>query len=142
MRRSLLLLLSSALASAACGAAPLRLQRVVLHPSGIAYFERSGRVGAEGLRLRVMPHEVDDVLTTLTLVDRGGTRSVPSVVVPRTVGEGPQEITVELGEARELTIAYAAPASAWRASYRVVLPDERRGEQVLLQALAGVDNTG
>ena len=142
MRRSLLLLLSSALASAACGAAPLRLQRVVLHPSGIAYFERSGRVGAEGLRLRVMPHEVDDVLTTLTLVDRGGTRSVPSVVVPRTVGEGPQEITVELGEARELTIAYAAPASAWRASYRVVLPDERRGEQVLLQAWAVVDNTG
>ena len=44
-----------------------------------------------------MPHEVDDVLTTLTLVDHGGSRSVPSVVVPRTIGEGPQELTIEVG---------------------------------------------
>jgi outer membrane protein OmpA-like peptidoglycan-associated protein len=128
--------------SSCASAPPIRLRRVVLYQSGVATFERRGSVGADGLRLALAAHEVDDVLTTLTVVDpdRPEGSPVPSAVVPR--GEGAQELRIDVGgSSRPVTVAYAAPSSAWRASYRLVLPDERGSDDAWLQAWAVVDNT-
>lgn len=126
----------------------LRLREVVLYQSGIAYAERSGVASPEGVRLRVAAHELDDVLTTLTVVDRGegqgseGEGPAPAVVLPAGDGEGARELVVRLGgEARDVSVSYAVPTSAWRPSYRLVLPDERGSDEALLQAWAVVDNT-
>lgn len=132
----------------ACGAParPVRLERVVLYQSGIAYFERAGR--AEGpLRLSLAAHEVDDALTTLTVVDpeRPDRSPTPSVIVPRErAAEGTaQSLSIDVGgdAQRDVVLAYSAPTSAWRASYRLVLAEERGDENAWLQAWAVVDNT-
>ncbi|MEZ4335936.1 MAG: OmpA family protein [Sandaracinaceae bacterium] len=133
----------------ACGAGttPMRLGRVVLYQSGVGYFERSGRTDAEGVRLRLAAHEVDDVLTTLTVLDteRPEDATAPSLVIPRDSVQPGESLAVTVGlggAAREsVTLAYSAPTSAWRASYRLVLPEERGGDEAWLQAWAVVDNT-
>ncbi len=132
----------------ACGASatPMRLGRVVLYQNGVGYFERTGRTDADGVRMRLAAHEVDDVLTTLTVLDaaRPEDAAAPSLVIPREgVAEGESlAITVGLGGPRDaVTLAYSAPTSAWRASYRLVLPEARGGDEAWLQAWAVVDNT-
>ncbi|MCB9591471.1 MAG: OmpA family protein [Sandaracinaceae bacterium] len=138
----------SALLLVACGATatPMRLGRVVLYQNGVGYFERSGHADAEGVHLRLGAHEVDDVLTTLTVLDEGRTEAdaAPSAVIPREALEEGESlgITVGLGgRPRDVTLTYSAPTSAWRASYRLVLPDERGDDDAWLQAWAVVDNT-
>ncbi|RMG97939.1 MAG: DUF4139 domain-containing protein [Deltaproteobacteria bacterium] len=54
----------------------LSLDRVVLYRSGVAYFERRGQVRDGVLRLEVRKDEVDDVLKSLTIVDRASGRAV------------------------------------------------------------------
>ncbi len=144
MRRFIYGLLCFALVG--CGAAaPVRLSRVVLYQNGVGYFEHRGRAGGS-VQLVLAAHEVDDVLTTLTVVDpeHPERSAAPSAVVPRErAAEGTaQPIAIELGEgARAITLAYAAPTAAWRASYRLVLPEERGSSESWLQAWAVVDNT-
>ena len=64
------------LAACAHGRAPappaLRLDRVVLFQNGIGHFERRGGLADRHLRLVLRPHEVDDVIKTLTVIDRDG----------------------------------------------------------------------
>ncbi len=144
MRPALLLCV---LVAIGCGAStsPMRLDRVVLYQSGVGYFERSGLAEADGVRLRLAAHEVDDVLTTLTVLGAGdGSDAAPSAVIPtdRAAPGDAQEILVALGgDAREVRVAYSAPTPAWRASYRLVLPDERGADDAWLQAWAVVDNS-
>ncbi|MBX3271891.1 MAG: OmpA family protein [Sandaracinaceae bacterium] len=141
--------LTLALFTGACGASstPMRLERVVLYQNGVGYFERTGRADAEGVRLRLRAHEVDDVLTTLTVLDAGGAEGdalAPSAVLPAgSVAEDEAlALTVGLGgRARPVTLAYSAPTSAWRASYRLVLPEARGADDAWLQVWAVVDNT-
>ncbi len=55
------------------GVSSLPITRVVLYQSGVGYFERSGRVKGNLLKLRIRPDQVTDVLKSLTVVDfRGG----------------------------------------------------------------------
>ncbi|MDH5676256.1 MAG: DUF4139 domain-containing protein [Myxococcales bacterium] len=85
---SLLALLS---ALSACGASgrsplpttvsPLSLRRVVLYRNGVGYFERAGKLEGKTLRLRVRKDQVDDLLKSLAVVDRGRGR-VLSVSIP------------------------------------------------------------
>ena len=51
---------------------PLALDQVVLYRNGIGYFERSGKVDGDRLRLRVRKDQVDDLLKSLTVVDTDG----------------------------------------------------------------------
>jgi len=144
MRRHLLPLSLALLALGCATASPMRLRRVVLYQNGVGYFERAGHAEEGGVRLRLAAHEVDDVLTTLTVLDDAPGATAPSATVPRArAGEGETQIvTLGLGgERREVTVAYSAPTSAWRASYRLVLPEERGGEEAWLQAWAVIDNT-
>ena len=82
--------LAIAIFSAACGGArkpyattneALQLSKVVLYRNGVGYFERGGRVEGEALTLRVRKDQVNDLLKSLTVVERKGGRAV-SISMP------------------------------------------------------------
>lgn len=59
----------------------LALQRVVLYRNGIGYFERSGKVDDDVLRIKVRRDQVNDLLKSLTVIDRESGQAV-SVSMP------------------------------------------------------------
>ena len=61
--------------------ATLRLSRVVLYRNGIGYFERQGRVDGDILRIKVRKDQVNDLLKSLTVVNRDGGQAL-SVSMP------------------------------------------------------------
>lgn len=84
------LLLIAAVSLSACStgrarfpstASNLELSRVVLYRNGVGYFERQGEVDGDVLRLRVRKDQVNDLLKSLTVVERTGGRAV-SVSMP------------------------------------------------------------
>ncbi len=91
MHRRLLFAFALAAATPACGGghrfkyptaeAPLRLDRVVLYRNGVGYFERSGRIEGDLLTLKVRKDQVNDLLKSLTIVERSTGRAV-SVSMP------------------------------------------------------------
>jgi hypothetical protein len=77
-------------ALAACGGArkpyattggALQLSKVVLYRNGVGYFERGGRVSGDTLTIRVRKDQVNDLLKSLTVVERAGGRAV-SISMP------------------------------------------------------------
>jgi hypothetical protein len=144
MRLHLRSLVPGALALAAgCATAPvahpMRLSRVVLYQNGIGYFERTGHVAGDTIRLALARGELDDVLGTLTVVDRLGA-GVATVDVPvlhdadKTIGLG---VRLASGRVHDVQVSYAVPTPTWRATYRVVLDAHGGG---LLQAWAMIAN--
>lgn len=161
--------LTLALGACAGGAGSSRdltLRRVVLYQNGIGYFERSGVLRGDRLRLSLRSHEVGDVLKSLMVIDRSsGRQRAVSAVLPQPKAsergdKGPKEddpmtaIDILLSESgtHQLTVAYAVPTPIWKAAYRVVLPEtdaasaraEGRGTtpaEGLLQGWALIDNT-
>jgi hypothetical protein len=89
MSRSPLFPLALLVLSGACahgGAFPaadtdLALRRVVLYRNGIGYFERHGDVDDDVLRVKVRRDQIDDLLKSLTVIDRSTGRAV-SVSMP------------------------------------------------------------
>jgi hypothetical protein len=59
----------------------LELSRVVLYRNGIGYFERTGAVDGSELKIKVRKDQVNDMLKSLTIVDRKSGRAV-SVSMP------------------------------------------------------------
>lgn len=59
----------------------LSLDRVVLYRNGVGYFERSGGVDGEVLTIKVRKDQINDLLKSLTVVDRGNGQAV-SVSMP------------------------------------------------------------
>jgi hypothetical protein len=60
---------------------PLKLDRVVLYRNGIGYFERVGEVEGDILTIKVRKDQVNDLLKSLTVVERKSGRAV-SVSMP------------------------------------------------------------
>lgn len=137
----------------------LALRHVVLYQNGMGYFERRGALVEERLRLHLRTHEIDDVLKTLVVIEQGQaqSREKPSTVTVRLPNALPPsseesdettwlDVVLSPRPSHELSIAYAVPTAAWKAAYRVVLPDKTnelsRGEKkgALLQAWALIDN--
>ena len=120
----------------------LRLDRVVLFQNGIGHFERRGALPDRHLRLVLRPHEVDDVIKTLTVIDRDGKAQQVAAVLPtpdQTQGDR-VVVDIELSRpVRDLIVSYAVPTAAWKTTYRVALP-ERTGGPLLFQAWAMIDN--
>lgn len=75
-RLALLALVSTGCASARVGlpnaSTNLELERVVLYRNGVGYFERHGEIDESVLRIRVRRDQVNDLLKSLTVVDRNG----------------------------------------------------------------------
>lgn len=119
---------------------PMQLRRVILYQNGIGYFERTGHLTGGKLRLSFARPELDDVLKTLTVIDRLGA-SVATVDVP-TPGEKERTIGIDVrmaaGRVHDLLVGYAVPTPTWKAAYRVVLDD--RTPTALLQGWAMVNN--
>ena len=59
----------------------LELSKVVLYRNGVGYFERGGKVSGDVLTLRVRKDQVNDLLKSLTVVERTGGRAV-SISMP------------------------------------------------------------
>ena len=120
----------------------LRLDRVVLYQSGIGHFERAGVLEGNRLRLVLRPHEVDDVIKTLTVIDEDGEAQQVAAVLPTPAESEGGSVVVDVVLSKpgcNLTVSYAVPTAAWKTTYRVGLP-AKAGEPVLLQAWAMVDN--
>jgi outer membrane protein OmpA-like peptidoglycan-associated protein len=141
--------LCSIVALGACAPRPgpsslLTLRRVVLNQSGSGYFERTGRVTDDRLALRLRSHEVDDVLATLTVIERGAGagRAAVAAGVPHGSSGGSINLDLRFADrrARDLMVAYAVPTANWQTTYRVVMP-ERQGGPALLQVWALVHNS-
>lgn len=60
---------------------PLALDRVVLYRNGIGYFERVGKIEGDVLTVKVRKDQIDDLLKSLTVVERKTGRAV-SVSMP------------------------------------------------------------
>src|SRR5262245_20471820 len=60
---------------------PLKLDRVVLYRNGIGYFERVGELDGDVLTIKVRKDQVNDLLKSLTVVERSSGRAV-SVSMP------------------------------------------------------------
>jgi outer membrane protein OmpA-like peptidoglycan-associated protein len=157
----------------------LALRQIVLYQNGIGYFVRSGLNQGPSIRLRFRDHEVNDVLKTLAVLDpRSGARTeVLGVSFAQTSASQPEggggrgdatasesagtkkaseattvplELSLGSAASRELVVSYAVQVPAWKATYRVVLPEGARGERAaaadgaearaLLQAWALVEN--
>jgi outer membrane protein OmpA-like peptidoglycan-associated protein len=120
---------------------PMHLQRVILYQNGIGYFERGGHVQGETLKLEFSAHELDDVLKTLTVIDRLGA-GVATVDVPtlkgddKTIGLG---VRMSAGRVHDVKVSYAVPTPTWKAAYRVVMDDDAKKES-LIQGWAMVNN--
>jgi hypothetical protein len=59
----------------------LQLSKVVLYRNGVGYFERAGHVNGDVLTLRVRKDQVNDLLKSLTVVEKKGGRAV-SISMP------------------------------------------------------------
>ena len=59
----------------------LKLSRVVLYRNGVAYFERAGVASGEHLSIRARKDQINDLLKSLTVIDRSSGKTV-SVSVP------------------------------------------------------------
>lgn len=59
----------------------LPVSRVVMYQSGIGYVERSGVVSGDELVLRIRPDQINDILKSLTVIDRADGRPV-SISLP------------------------------------------------------------
>ena len=75
--RTCSLLLGLLLVGCASGRSPYRtadtsleLERVVLYRNGIGYFERHGEVEDDQLRIKVRRDQINDLLKSLTVIDR------------------------------------------------------------------------
>jgi hypothetical protein len=60
---------------------PLKLDRVVLYRNGVGYFERTGEVDGDILTIKVRKDQVNDLLKSLTVVEKATGRAV-SVSMP------------------------------------------------------------
>ena len=90
-RSPLIATLLAAAALAGCGGAkrfryptadsPLKLDRVVLYRNGVGYFERTGKIDGDLLTLKVRKDQVNDLLKSLTVVERTSGKAV-SVSMP------------------------------------------------------------
>ena len=99
----------------------LALRRVVLYRNGIGYFERHGEVDDDHLAIKVRRDQVDDLLKSLTVIDRSTGKAV-SVSMP-----------LDPESWANAALATLAPG---RGSLATVL-DGLRGTAVVLRTLEG-----
>lgn len=91
MLRTTLLCIAAALGTACIGsstatgpnrsAAQIPIKRVILYQNGVGYFERQGTLDGNVLTLQIRPSQINDLLKSLTVIDKSKGRAV-SVSLP------------------------------------------------------------
>lgn len=110
----------------------LALERVVLYRNGVGYFERRGDLDEDVLRIKVRRDQVDDLLKSLTVVDRGSGHAVSisipldpqawSSVAAAVLGPGEGELATVLDGLRGTPVAVSAGTK--RIEGRIVMVEE------------------
>lgn len=72
---------AGALAHHGVEAEDLAITRVVLYQNGVGYFEREGTVEGDAITLRIRPDQINDILKSLTVIDKGSGRAI-SISLP------------------------------------------------------------
>ncbi|MFT6629928.1 MAG: hypothetical protein ACJA1R_003211, partial [Flavobacteriales bacterium] len=140
--RPLLAAAALPLVLAACGASQdaseeLGVTRVVLYQSGVAYLERAGRVTGDELVMPIRADQINDILATMVVVDRGagGSTSV-SLPIADSAADRMADLPPELRNAGGMVaILYAfrgAEVNVRAGAQRV------RGRVVGVEPIAGV----
>ncbi|MDX2093463.1 MAG: DUF4139 domain-containing protein [Kofleriaceae bacterium] len=123
----------------------LQLSKVVLYRNGVGYFERGGRVEGDRLVLRVRKDQVNDLLKSLTVVERNGGRAV-SISMPldprawanaaiATLGPGAGSLSEVLDKLRGTPVTLAT--SNGNVSGRIMIV-----EQIVAEPSAGPTGKG
>jgi outer membrane protein OmpA-like peptidoglycan-associated protein len=134
----LLLLLVAACATPGPVPPSLPLRQVVLYRNGLGYFEHTGSLASNRLRMRLRAGEVDDVMKTLAVLSRDDNASIGAVASLKKVNdEGDLDLDLSVPTDHEITVSYASPTPVWRATYKLVLGE---GDSGLLQTWAVVNN--
>jgi hypothetical protein len=119
----------------------LSLDRVVLYRSGVGYFERTGDVDADVLRIRCRKDQVNDILKSLTIVDRSSGQAV-SVSMPldpqswasaalSTLSPGSGDLASVLGSLRGTDVTLKTPQATVSGRILMVeLLETLKGENV------------
>lgn len=87
----------------------LPITRVVLYQNGVGYFEREGTLEGDHLTLQVRPSQINDLLKSLTIVDRSSGRAL-SVSLPleksadQALSELPEQVRHASGLLELLTV--------------------------------------
>jgi hypothetical protein len=87
----------------------LPITRVVLYQNGVGYFEREGTLEGDRLTLQVRPSQINDLLKSLTILDRSSGRAV-SVSLPleksadQALSELPEQVRHASGLLELLTV--------------------------------------
>lgn len=119
--------------------AELAVTRVVMFQHGLGQFERRGTLEGSSVDLRVRSEHVDDVLRSLTVMDRRGGRVASVRLLPGNRGDATSTLRIGLdrdGE-HDLRVSYVAVVPGWKPTYRLVVTQDDR---VRVQGLAVVDN--
>jgi hypothetical protein len=139
------LVLTFCLAAAACSPQSkyptaqnetLKLTRVFLYRNGVGYFEREGHVDGNVLRIKVRKDQVNDLLKSLTVVNRKGGQAV-SISMPldpqtwanaalETLAPGRGNLSEVLDALRGTTVTLAGTERTIHG--RIVMVEEIRGE--------------
>ena len=124
----------------------LPISRVVLYQNGVGYFERQGKLDGNVLRLHCRPNQINDLLKSLTVIDRGSGRPV-SISLPlektgaRILSELPRQVRGASGLLDVLRVFRGARVTVYgrrgKAEGRVI-----GVEQGLLQVARGRPITG
>lgn len=99
---------------------PLKVSRVTLYQNGIGYIERHGTFDGKEMTFSVRPDQVNDVLTSLTVIEHGSGKGVSSVSLPvekttaRRMAELPDQVQREGGM---LAVLYAFRGASCEVSH-------------------------
>jgi outer membrane protein OmpA-like peptidoglycan-associated protein len=138
-RALLLVLVLAGCATSGPAPASLPLRQVVLYRNGLGYFEHSGRLASDHLKMHLRAGEVDDVIKTLAVLSPEDKAAVGAVAALKKVNEdGDVELDLSVPTDREITVSYAAPTPVWRSTYKLVLGE---GDSGLIQTWAVVNNS-
>jgi len=141
-------ILSSVLATAlfglgACGGArspyattggALQLSKVVLYRNGVGYFERGGKVDGDTLTIRVRKDQVNDLLKSLTVVERSGGRAV-SISMPLDPRSWANGAIATLGPGSGSLFEVLDKLRGTEVTLRTVDGDDLRGRILIVEAL-------
>lgn len=103
----------------------LKVTRAIIYQNGIGYFERQGQVEGQEIKLRILPHQIADVLKSLTVVDlRTGRPVHVAMPVERTRVRQLADLPIQVRESGGLV----SIAKAFRGARARVETKENAGE--------------
>jgi len=101
------------------------LDKIIIYRNGVAYFERYAGPSESEVKLRVPRDRLNDMLKSLTVIDRATHEALPVGFPTLTSDASEVEMRIALpAKHGPLRISYMSESPAWKASYRVMLaPD-------------------